>query len=234
MSELGRFTDTKGTVVRVVAEGGNLRIYADPQPHYPDPSPHMNAGMAAGLAMLLAGPAGASPEGVSLGATERGFTDYGEPIIDLDGHEVVVRESSICGDPCVWVFCNDPEPRRQRYEDHKAYWFGCLTEEQREARLPNWIRYDFSSGTADHDQLRDYSDCPEEKEKLITSYLHQDWPGEPDLPPSPTPRLTPSMAQEVALRLAAFVQDSGDPNNWRNSPEYRAAFREDDSEDIEA
>ena len=228
MTELGRFTDRYGSTVRVVREDdGTFRVHADsPGEHYPNPSPHMTSEMAVQMVLLLQG--AEAEANLDVEHTNRGWKDYGgEPIIDLDGHEVTVRESSLAGDACVWLFCTDPEPRRTRYEAHKAI-YDTWSEEEREARLPSWIRYDYSYPGADGSKLADYTDKPEKKEELITSWLHQDWPGEPELPPSPVPHLSPEMAQEVAGRLVAFVNDVGDPSHWRNSPEYQAAWCDDE------
>jgi hypothetical protein len=47
--------------------------------------------------------------------TPRGFEDFAE-FTDSYGSQVVVRESSIIGEPCIWVFCKrgigsvDPDP----------------------------------------------------------------------------------------------------------------------------
>jgi len=214
MGEFGHFTDTKGTTIRVVAEEGNIRVYADPQPGYEDPSPHMNVDMVMALLVLLTGPVKVGGSHIPLEATQRGFTSYGDPIIDLDGHEVYVQESSAVGAPCAWLFCNDPKPRQQRYEDHKLA-RAKMTSAEWKRCLPSWMR--------DPD--------PEQQE----AWLYHQWPGEPDDPKSPTPNLTPEMADEVAMRLAAFIQDAGAPDNWRNSPEYRAVWRnEDEDEDAEA
>jgi hypothetical protein len=226
MTELGRFTDRYGSTVRVVREDDALAVYADsPGSHYEHPSPHMTSGMAVQLAALLCGlDAKTSADAVE---TNRSWKDYGgEPVIDLNGHQITVRESSIAGEACVWLFCTDPEPRQARYEAHKAV-YGSWTPEEQEARLPTWIRYDYRVGS-DHTQLRDYTDCPEEKEEMITSWLHQNWPGEAELPPSPVPHLSPEMAREVAGRLMAFVEDVGDPSHWRNSDEYKAAWCDDE------
>jgi hypothetical protein len=38
--------------------------------------------------------------------TPRGFEDFAE-FTDSYGSQVVVRESSIIGEPCVWVFCKN-------------------------------------------------------------------------------------------------------------------------------
>jgi hypothetical protein len=168
---------------------------------------------------------------VVLGKTERGFTDYGEDIIDLNGNEVCVRESSAVGAECAWLFCTDPRPRQARLDAHRAEW-AALTPEQQEARLPTWITHDYSRDCAYEDmgkKLRDYSDCPEEKERLITSLMHQTWAGEKELPPDPPPRLDAAMTSQVVDRLFAFAKHAGAPDNWRNSPEYRAVWGTEES-----
>jgi hypothetical protein len=38
--------------------------------------------------------------------TSRGFEDFAE-FTDSYGSQVVVRESSIIGEPCIWVFCKN-------------------------------------------------------------------------------------------------------------------------------
>lgn len=37
-------------------------------------------------------------------ANDRGFHDYGKPMVDLYGIQAVVRESSLATEPAVWIF----------------------------------------------------------------------------------------------------------------------------------
>ena len=225
MPEIGSFIDRYNATVRVERDHeGAILIRADsPDAHYRNPSPHLTIEMARQMGGFLA--SGAEPSPV-VGHTGRGWADYGGcDILDLNGHAVTVRESSIAGGACVWIFCTDPKPGEARYKAHKAI-YDAWSPEKQKVSLPTWIRYDYSDPRSDHTQLRDYTDCPEEKENLINSWLHQKWEGEDDLPPSPTPRLSPEMAHEVARRLAAFIEEMEGPGHWRNSPEYKGQWGE--------
>lgn len=47
---------------------------------------------------------------IEITKTERGFHNYGEPIIDSYQNEITVRESSAASGPRVWVFCKPGLP----------------------------------------------------------------------------------------------------------------------------
>jgi hypothetical protein len=46
---------------------------------------------------------------VKIYKTPRGFHDYGKPIIDSYGTEIIVRESSSAEGPHVWILIHPPE-----------------------------------------------------------------------------------------------------------------------------
>lgn len=46
----------------------------------------------------------------------------------------------------------------------------------------------------------------------------------------PSPHLTVDQAKELILALAAFVTDASDDDNWRNAPEYKSAWRQDEED----
>lgn len=47
--------------------------------------------------------------------TDRGFADYLH-LTDQYGNEVVVRESSLATDRCVWIFCNEGPDWKLAYD----------------------------------------------------------------------------------------------------------------------
>ena len=49
--------------------------------------------------------------------TERGFVIYGR-LTDSKGSVVRVQESSIIGEPCAWIFADNPEPSYKHPSPH--------------------------------------------------------------------------------------------------------------------
>jgi hypothetical protein len=52
--------------------------------------------------------------------TNRGFEDFATVPADRYGNKVVVRESSLASEACVWIFCNPGKSWQERMDSDKA------------------------------------------------------------------------------------------------------------------